>query len=492
MTHLFHSASALLQQLNRGELTSRELLEQLLERQQQYNADLNAIVALDLNSARQQADHADKVRLQGRKLGPLHGLPITIKDTFEVVGMPCTAGSRSLREHRPQTDALAVQALKQAGAIIFGKTNVPVFASDIQSYNQVYGTTHNPWDLQRTPGGSSGGAAAALAAGMTPLELGSDLAGSIRTPAHFCGVYGHKPTHGLISMQGHIPGPPGTLAEADLAVAGPMARSAEDLELMLDVIAGPSPQRSPGWHLSLPRPKQKRLSDFRVLMWLDDPLCPIEQALRDHYQHLFEHLTHAGVQVRLGKPQDLSLSHIYPLYLNLLGSLVGAAMKPPDRVKAHLTGAVMAKLGKPLGAPTLFHHYTHGAVQSHAEWLHQHEKRTKMQRQFCREFEHYDVILSPVALSTAFKHQQNTHFALRKLAIDGRKRHYTDLFIWVSPASLFGLPATSAPIRPLPQGLPCNVQIIGAPYQDRLTLRFAALLAKLSGGFTAPPGYLAT
>ncbi|HET8707899.1 MAG TPA: amidase family protein, partial [Pseudomonadales bacterium] len=238
---LYASAKSLLQAMQDGALSSRQLLELYIKRIEQKNAEINAVVATDLEAARKRADAADAARANGELWGPLHGLPMTIKDTYEVPGMPCTAGAPMYRNHQPSRAAVAVQKLIDAGAIIFGKTNVPLFASDLQSYNKIYGTTNNPWNKALTPGGSSGGAAAALAAGFTAAELGSDIGGSIRTPAHFCGVYGHKVTHGIISMRGHVPGPPGTLGEPDLAVAGPMARAAGDLALLLDVVAGASP-----------------------------------------------------------------------------------------------------------------------------------------------------------------------------------------------------------------------------------------------------------
>ena len=237
----YKSAVELQQALTSGEITSRGLVEYFKTRMEQVNPSLNAIVASDFDGALARADEADAARAKGEHWGPLHGIPMTIKDTFEVVGMPCTAGSPSLAKHMPKHNAFTVQLLIDAGAIMFGKTNIPLFAGDIQSFNKVYGVTNNPWDVARTPGGSSGGAASALASGMTPIELGSDLAGSIRTPSHFCGTYGHKPTHGIISGRGHIPGPPGMLLEPDLATPGPMSRSADDLDLMMDVLAVPGP-----------------------------------------------------------------------------------------------------------------------------------------------------------------------------------------------------------------------------------------------------------
>lgn len=276
----YATATTWLQHLREGRLSAREALELHIARLDRLNPRLNAVVATDLDGARRRADEADQARRRGEDWGPLHGLPMTIKDTWEVAGMACAAGSATYRHHRPAHHAPSVQRLVDAGAIVYGKTNVSELALDIQSYNAVYGTSRNPWDVARTPGGSSGGAAAALAAGLTPLELGSDIGGSIRIPAHFCGVYGHKPTYGIVPLRGHIPGEPGHVSEPPLGVAGPMARSAEDLQLLLDLIAVPGEDRRPGWSLTLPAPRHAALSAFRVLMWWTTRPAPSIRAWR--------------------------------------------------------------------------------------------------------------------------------------------------------------------------------------------------------------------
>ena len=230
------TASQAVTALAEGSLGSAELLEAHLARIERDNGAVNAVVAFDVERARARAARADEDHAAGRSWGPLHGLPMTIKDAFETEGLTTTSGAPELADHVPARDADAVARLKSAGAIVFAKTNLPLYAGDMQTYNQLFGRTNNPWDLTRTPGGSSGGAAAALATGMTLLELGSDIGGSIRNPSHCCGTYGHKPTWGLVSQRGHIPGPPGTMAPADLNVVGPMGRSVQDLVLGLDVL----------------------------------------------------------------------------------------------------------------------------------------------------------------------------------------------------------------------------------------------------------------
>src|SRR5262245_16964260 len=243
----YRTATALLSDLEACRVGSLELLEHLLARAERHNPALNAIVVRDIDRARARAKEADTARRRGESWGPLHGLPMTVKECFDVEGLPTSAGSPGLKANAALRHADAVQRLVDAGAIIFGKTNVPLFAGDLQTYNEVYGITNNPWDTTRGPGGSSGGSAVALAAGLTPLELGSDIGGSIRNPAHFCGVYGHKPSYGVISMRGHVPGPPNSLLQADIGVAGPLARSADDLELALSVMAGPNEFDATAW-----------------------------------------------------------------------------------------------------------------------------------------------------------------------------------------------------------------------------------------------------
>ena len=270
----FRTATDLLRALRARELSAGELLEHFAERCARRDPPLNSVVAKNLEAARARAREADAAISHAHRLGALHGLPMTVKDAIEVVGMPTACGAPELAKHFAPRNAHSVQRLVDAGAVIFGKTNSPLYAGDLQTYNEVYGTTNNPWDVTRGPGGSSGGAAAALAAGMTPLELGSDIGGSIRNPAHFCGVYGHKPSYGIVSGIGHIPGPPGMLAPTDLNVIGPMARAPEDLELALAVLAAPRAEDAAAWRVELPAPRRKRIGDFRVAVWIDEPAGP--------------------------------------------------------------------------------------------------------------------------------------------------------------------------------------------------------------------------
>ncbi|MDX1695134.1 MAG: amidase family protein, partial [Ketobacteraceae bacterium] len=413
----------------------------------------------------------------------------TIKDTWEVAGMTATSGAPQLEHHRPKKNAPLVDSLLNAGAVIYGKTNVPLFATDLQSFNKLHGTTNNPWDLERTPGGSSGGAAAALAAGLTPIEYGSDIGGSIRTPAHYCGVFGHKTTHGIVSMRGHIPGPPGTLSEPDLAVGGPLARSAEDLQMLLDITAGPNPEAGAGWQIRLPACKKKSLKDFKILAWLDDPLSPLDNDIQRAYRELVDLLKENGATVNVGTPNADPLSKYYELYLNLLGSAIGASIQPAGRNAMYWGSSVVARLGDRFRLPPLINNFMRGVGQSHIDWLRANEKRHRMTAKFCRIFEEYDVVLMPIVPTTAIKHQQKPDIPMRHIMVNGVKRNYTENLMWISVATLLGLPSTSMPLSRDRNNLPINIQIVGGSYQDKTTLKFASLLSKKTGGFQIPPGY---
>ncbi len=486
---IYLSASQLAEGLRGGNIGSRDLLEAYLQRVEKYNPALNAVVAKDVEGARELADKADKAIGRGEVLGCLHGLPLTIKDTWEVPGMACTAGAPVFRNHHPKTVAPAVQRLQETGAIVFGKTNVPYFASDIQSYNRIYGTTNNPWNHRLTPGGSSGGAAAALAAGFTSLELGSDLAGSIRIPAHYCGVYGHKPSHGIIPLRGHIPGPPGTLGEPPLAVAGPMSRTAEDLELMLDILAGPPPEMTPGWKVTLPVSGKECLKDYRVLMWTEDLMCPVDEGMRRKYGELKSRLIDAGVQVDSGAPEGVDMAELYAAYMQQLGGVIGTVNPKRLRVMMYFLSLLLGRLEEYLRMPKQFSKFMAGTNISYAGWAGLDQTARRFRERFIRVFEDYDVILMPPTATTAILHQQEPDMPRRRVQINGKSISYMDLFIWISPATLFGLPATSAPIGVSDRKTPVNVQIVAGPYRDRTSIDFARYLADIMGGFQAPPGY---
>jgi len=486
----FLSAHRLVEKIKRKEIRSESLLELYIERYNQHNSKINAIVATDLDNARKRARQADEALARGEDWGPLHGLPLTIKDTFEVVGMPTVSGAPGRADYFPEQNAVAVQRYIDAGAVVFGKTNCPLMALDWQSYNEIYGTTNNPWDFNRTPGGSSGGAAAALATGLTPLELGSDMAGSIRIPSHFCGIYGHKPTHGIVPIRGHIPGLPGAVSVYDIAVAGPMARCAEDLEMALEAIAGPNVVEEAGWSLDLKKQNRKRLKDFKVAYWFDDEFCTIDTEMQDRYETLISQLKKTGVSVEQILP--VKLSEIRNLFLSLMFSGFGTeeaiflselgALKPLKFLK------VMSFLRGVLPLPKTLKKLLSAFFISHSDWLDLHEAREKLRHKMLDFFGEYDVLLLPVVPLPAFPHLQKGDLFSRKFEINGRKRPYSDLMTWISLAGVLGLPATSAPIAQCSNSLPMNIQIVGGSYQDLTTIKFAQLLPEVMGGFVQPDG----
>lgn len=489
MSITYLTARQLATRIQKKSISSRDALEEFIARNEHFGPKLNAVITTDYESARERADAADAALARGESWGPLHGVPMTIKDTWEVAGMTATSGAPQLEHHRPKKNAPLVDMLLNAGAIIYGKTNVPLFATDLQSFNTIYGTTHNPWDLERTPGGSSGGAAAALAAGLTPIEYGSDIGGSIRTPAHYCGVFGHKTTHGIVPMRGHIPGPPGTLSEPDLGVGGPMARSAEDLQLLLDITTAACPEKQTGWQVKLPPCKKKALKDFKVLAWLEDPLSPIDNDLQRAYRELVETLKEQGATVDVGTPHADPLKKYYELYLNLLGSAIGASIQPMGRNALYWSSSFVARFGDRFKLPPLIDNFMRGVGQSHIDWLRSNEKRHRIAAKFSKVFDDYDVVLMPIVPTTAIKHQQKPELPFRHIMVNGEKRNYTENLMWISVATLLGLPSTSMPVSLAPDGLPINIQVMGGMYQDKTCLKFASLLSKQTGGFQVPPGF---
>lgn len=486
----YRPAHELVRELSDGTLSSETVTQHFLDQIRRYNDTINAVVTLDEQQALKKARAADDKRASGACLGPLHGLPLTLKDTWEVAGMTCTAGAPALREHHPQHHADVVQRLEDAGAIIIGKTNVPLYATDLQSYNKLFGVTNNPFNPDHTPGGSSGGAAAALAAGMTPLEVGSDLAGSIRIPAHFCGVFGHKPSRALVSFRGHIPGPPGTQSRPDLAEGGPLARTAGDLQLLLSVIAGPTPLEARSWSVNMAPAAFSSLDQARVGLWLEDRLCPVEDELTSGYRNLGRELEQRGALVAQARHPLLSLEHILPPYFNLLGSLLSTSLKPAQR-RQMLWVARLEKWLKLLGPLTPFiGEYGRGVNQPVHQWIAVSETREKMRAEIDTLFEEFDVLLTPVTPTTAIPHDHSHPVFKRRISVAGQPRAYMDQFCWIAFATLLGLPATSVPVGRSKDGLPFNVQVIGAPGKDLTTLRFAELLEHEGlAGFTPPPGF---
>ena len=477
----WQSASTLAAAIRRKEISSRELLDLQLTRINALNGKLNAVVTFDIEGARQRAGEMDAATARGEFKGRLHGLPITIKDSFETAGLKTTCGAPVWRDHVPTSNADAVQRLVNAGAVIVGKTNTPIFAGDVQTFNDLFGTTHNPWDLSRTPGGSSGGAAAAVASGMTPFELGSDIGGSIRTPAHFCGIYGHKASFGLISLRGHVPGPPGTLAASDLSVAGPLARSADDLDMLLDILAAPNEQEGVAWQLKLPPSRHEKLQDFRVALWLDEPNYPIDGSVRSALESTANALRKAGVHVDDKPTLPINLADAFQTYLRLLWPLLIAGTS--DVVfEQHV--ALAANFAA--DDPSFKARFNRQATARHRDWLRANEARARYRAAMMAFFKHYDVLLMPVTSTPAFPHDHSPNIMERVIRVNDQPQPYFDNFFWINLATLCHLPATVVPVGQA-QDLPVGLQIVGPYLEDRTTIKFAALIEQCIGGFKPPP-----
>jgi amidase len=481
----YPTTTTLVAALRARKVSAVELLEQSSARIQEGDGRLNAVVVRDFERARAAAVAADEALARGDSRSLL-GVPVTVKESFNVAGLRTTWGIPNTPAAPAQNDAVAVGRLKAAGAIIVGKTNVPINLGDLQTFNPVYGLTRNPWNPERTPGGSSGGAAAALAAGFVSLELGSDLGGSLRFPAHCCGVFAHKPTHGLVPTRGHAP--PGTpeLAvgvDPDLAVVGPMARSANDLTLAFDVLAGPDAAQAVAYRLTLPSARHTRLSDFKVLVLDEYPGLPLASEVRSLIHRFADNLRHAGCVVERSSPLLPDLGAMSDTFTRLLLSYIGASLPQPA-----YEGLRSQSARTPEGADQSASLRLRALVASHRDWIHADRMRTSFSHQWRQLFRTWDVVICPVLPTTAFAHD-NAEMEQRRIDIDGRSIPYAAQGAWSGLATVCGLPATAIPIGVGASGLPVGVQIVGPYLEDRSTLGFAELAEREFGGFTPPPGY---
>ncbi|MFK8048478.1 MAG: amidase [Halioglobus sp.] len=482
MNILYRSAFEIAQDIKAQRVTAREVLEFFLHRVATVNPQINAVVALDEERARARADEADIAASNGDDWGPLHGVPLTIKDAFCTEGLATVGGIPDCRTNIPSENALAVQRYIDAGAIVFGKTNVPFMSSDLQSFNEIYGASNNPWDPQRTCGGSSGGAAAALAAGLTPLELGSDIGGSIRTPAHFNGIYGHKPSFGLVPQRGQLPPGQDTLSDTDLNVVGPLATCVADLESALEIIAGAGPEDEPAWRIALPAPTFSEVSQLRVAVWSNDEFCPVEPEIAACIESVGETLSRLGAAVdTLARPGiDPEANHIN--YIQLLMASLGGAM--PDSVHKTAAEAVAAADPGDMSEPLL---QMRGISLSHKGWLKQNERRLRTREAWGVFFENFDVLLCPCTHVTAFPHDHTEPMDSRRLDVNGQSRPYMELLRWAGLTLNAYLPATAAPIGTTQSGLPIGVQIVAPFLGDRSSLAVAKILEQHHRRFTPPP-----
>ncbi len=481
MPFTFDTATTLARRLRDGEVGSRELTEHFIRRIEKHDDLLNAVVVRDFERALEAADRADAALARGERDRPLLGVPMTIKEAYDVEGLATTWGIEVFAKNVAASDAAVVQRFKEAGAHFLGKTNVPVELGDFQSYNPIYGTTRNPWNPERTPGGSSGGSAVSLAAGFCALESGSDIGGSIRNPAHYCGVYGHKPTWRVVSDEGHSL--PGMDSAPDLAVVGPMARSARDLELAMDLIAGPDSFRARGWKLDLARPEQRSLSDFRVAVWPSDPMCPPSAAVADRVQAIADRLARLGATVSDTARPGFEPAESHRVYTSMLHGQLSAGV--PD--------AAFEKMAEGVGALPDDEVSDAGAAlrattQTHRTWARNDHARGRLRKQWAAFFEDWDLVLCPQMPTTAFPHDHSP-LVTRTLQVDGDARSYLRQLFWAGLVTVAYLPSTVFPTGVADDGLPIGVQAVGAEYADYTCIRFAELIAEEFGGFIPPPGY---
>lgn len=436
--------------IQRGELSSRELTEHFIERIERLDGEINSVITRDFETALAESDVADASQQKGQSLGVLHGVPITVKDALQTKNLKSTGGATELRDNVPSQDAAVVASIRRQGGIVMGKTNLPRWSGDIQAYNDIFGTTNNPWDISRGPGGSSGGAAAAVAMGFTSFEIGTDIGGSIRFPAAFNGVWGHKPSFGVIPTTGYLDHIDGGLNEADINVFGPIARSAQDLELLLTVMK----RNSPPWVAELEAAPED-LKDLKIGAWLDDEFCPVDDEVREQLEKAVDALEKDGISVDRSARPELDPDEAAMLGLWLVQRAISQS--------------------------------TDSDGPGHRIWLDQHVRREELKLKWAQFFDRYDAVIMPVCFVPPFEHQQQGDFGSRTLRCNGEHRNYIDVVKWTTMVGMAYLPSTVPPIGLGASGMPIGCQVVGPYGGDRLTIALAGRIGDLMGGYQPPP-----
>jgi amidase len=434
--------------LNDGEVSAVELVDGAIRRIEARDGAINAVVIRNFDAARSNAKAADQARKAGERR-PLLGVPVTVKEAYATKGQPTTWGLEPLRDVLATEDAVAVQRLKNAGAIVLGKTNIPPGLGDWQSVNPIYGRTNNPHDLTKTPGGSSGGSAASLAAGYVPLEMGSDIGGSIRVPSALCGTFGHKPTWELIPMRGHAPaGISG--AKVPLGVVGPMARTANDLDLTLSLLAGPDDDEGHGYKVALSAPRATRLKDFRVLVHDAHPISPTDPEVAAAVNALADDIAKAGAKVMRASPALPDLANAFQNYTAMLNTIISRIGPNTKSISAHA-------------------------------WMTELDVHERFRKQWAAFFKDIDVVLSPTFGVPAFPHNDDPAWEKRIMRVGDKDTRYGDQLGWPSIAAHAHLPSTAFPIGRTKSGLPLGAQAMGGYLDDRTTIAFAAAVEEELG-----------
>jgi amidase len=468
-------------QLRAQKITARELLGSCLDQFARHNDSLNAVVVTDFDRALAAAEAADKRLAKGKALSLIDGVPMTAKESFDWTGTPTTWGSPAFQENTAESDAAAIRRLTAAGAVMYGKTNVPLMLADWQSFNVIYGTTSNPWDVSRAPGGSSGGSAVALATGMSSLEIGTDIGASLRNPAHYCGIYAHKPTYGVVPMEGHMlrSANPG-----DISVAGPMARSASDLIYMMKLLAGTEGIAARALSVKLPDRKQKTFKNYRVAVMVNDPVSEVDQAVQDKIMELAAFLGGKVKRLSHDARPDFSTREAMDVYIALLRAAT-SRRQTDDEFTANAAKSFQLDVTDQSYYAKMLRAY----IMPHRHWLTVNERRHQMRLAWDAFFEDWDVLLCPAAASAAFPHDQQGDRHERLIDVNGKRVPTTDQLFWAGYSGCFYLPSTVAPLGLTPQGLPTGVQIIARQYEDLTALHFAELIEDNFFSFQPPPGY---
>ncbi len=479
----FATAQSLLGALRTKRISARELLAWHLERIAHYNPDLHAIVTFNEEQAHLRAAQADAAIARGILLGPLHGLPVTIKDCIEVAGLPTTAGVPQRAHVISTTTAPVAQSVLDAGAVLIGKTNLPPYVTDWQTSYPFFGRTNNPWDRTRTPGGSTGGGAAALAAGLTALEFGSDLGGGLCIPPAFCGVYGHRPSETAVPRSGHIPGSLLENPAIVMNVMGPLARSAADLDLALSIIAEPVVGEDVAWRLMFPPVRHSALADFRIAVLPPAPWLPVDGEILAALDDLTARLRRLGAWVEEVQPEGFDLWQHHEAYSMLLSVIAFAHLDGDER--AHVVEVLHQSSDRFANAQLV------GVNATVSQFIGMHGRRERSRALFRAFFRDFDVLLAPVTITPAFPHSSDQVPLLKRtLQVNGTVVPYMYLPIYAGVAAYSGLPATAFPWGRTRRGLPIGLQAIGPYLEDRTTITFASLLEREFGGFMPPPDYL--
>lgn len=438
-----------LQEIRSGAITSRELLERYISRIETIDNEINAVVTRDFQNSRRKADESDAATADGRDLGVLHGIPATIKDAIETRGLRSTGGAIELSDHVPKRDAPVVRSIKAEGSYVIAKTNLPAWSGDMRANNEIFGRTNNPWNLEYGPGGSSGGAAAAVASGMSSFDIGTDVGGSIRLPASFCGVFGHKPSHGIVPSTGYLNSAESLRPEVDSNVFGPIARSAEDLDLLLTVMLA----RTPPLVTELDEAAEDP-SSLRIAAWLDDPGVPVDQEVLEVLTRAINSLeSKAAIDVNRSARPEFDL-----------------------RSASDVTQSILRTA-----------HAGPNSEVTHYEWLQMNRERLKLRNDWADFFARYDIILMPVCVVPPFPHLDEEAKKGKPLRVNGERREYSDALRWTTVVGQCLLPSTVAPVGLGRSGLPVGIQVVGRYGADRNTISFAGFLSSICGGYVPPP-----